>query len=584
MKEFFYYYYRALKYAMRYKFLYFSALTALLLFLIASNYTVFLLRDLINTIQSGGDFLMPLIYIAILLAIPIILDPLNFFPRSLLHVRIVKDIMTELYTKIMSMDYEYHTKKETGKLISKVINSDWVPRVYFWNIEYWLFESLASFVIPLVLISVISRDVAIIIGIFVILVIPVMLRLLKINVDKRAIMKNDEYARNAAFVDGIGNYETVRLFARKDEEINYIKKLIQKVAISMTSYQNSFRIIDFISRFVGLLLFSVAMSYVYLNRGSFDLGSIVVIITYTIQISNNLVGFVFKLRDMFKDIPVIADVFEILDTKKDVSEPNIPIELENPKGIIDFEDVSFEYNGNHIVLDDITFHIKAGETVALVGPSGGGKTTIARLIMRYYDPLNGHVKFDGVDLRDMGTDNVNKIIGAVPQEPVLFNRSILYNIGYAISTEEEDLEKHLDKIYDVAKKAQIHSFILTLPDGYNTMVGERGIKLSGGQKQRIAIARVLLKNPKIVVFDEATSMLDSESEFAIQKAFKELSRDTTTVVIAHRLSTIKNVDRIYVVDNGRIVEEGKHEELTKKVGGIYSHLWTLQSSGFSKGK
>ncbi len=583
MKDFFYYYYRALKYAMRYKFLYFTSLTALLLFLFFNNFTVFVLKDLINTINSGSDFLFPLLYIAGLLAIPIILEPLNFFPRSLLHTRIVKDVMTELYTKIMSMDYEYHTKKETGKLISKVINSDWIPRVYFWNIEYWLFESLAAFVIPIVLISFISKEVAIIISLFVIISLPFFMKLLKINVDKRVVMKNDEYARNSAFVDGIGNYETVRLFAKKDQEINYIKKLLDRVFVSMQDYQNSFRIIDFMTRLIGVFMFSLSVGYIYLNRSNFDIGSIVVIITYSIQISNSLVGFVFKLRDMFKDIPLIADVFEILDTDKKVSEPGNPISIENPQGLVKFKDVSFCYQGDHTVLKEINFSINPGETVAFVGPSGGGKTTIARLIMRYYDPTKGVVSIDDISLADMGTENVNKIIGAVPQEPVLFNRSILYNIGYALSTDEEELKNRLDEVYEAAIKAQIHNFILTLPDGYNTMVGERGIKLSGGQKQRIAIARVLLKNPKVVIFDEATSMLDSESESAIQKAFRELSKDTTTVVIAHRLSTIKNVDKIYVVDKGTIVEEGRHEDLIKMPNGIYNHLWNLQSSGFSKG-
>jgi len=481
------------------------------------------------------------------------------------------------------MDYEYHTKKETGKLISKVINSDWIPRVYFWNIEYWLFESLAAFVIPIVLISFISKEVAIIISLFVIISLPFFMKLLKINVDKRVVMKNDEYARNSAFVDGIGNYETVRLFAKKDQEINYIKKLLDRVFVSMQDYQNSFRIIDFMTRLIGVFMFSLSVGYIYLNRSNFDIGSIVVIITYSIQISNSLVGFVFKLRDMFKDIPLIADVFEILDTDKKVSEPGNPISIENPQGLVKFKDVSFCYQGDHTVLKEINFSINPGETVAFVGPSGGGKTTIARLIMRYYDPTKGVVSIDDISLADMGTENVNKIIGAVPQEPVLFNRSILYNIGYALSTDEEELKNRLDEVYEAAIKAQIHNFILTLPDGYNTMVGERGIKLSGGQKQRIAIARVLLKNPKVVIFDEATSMLDSESESAIQKAFRELSKDTTTVVIAHRLSTIKNVDKIYVVDKGTIVEEGRHEDLIKMPNGIYNHLWNLQSSGFSKG-
>ncbi|MDQ6985920.1 MAG: ATP-binding cassette domain-containing protein [Candidatus Dojkabacteria bacterium] len=226
--------------------------------------------------------------------------------------------------------------------------------------------------------------------------------------------------------------------------------------------------------------------------------------------------------------------------------------------------------------------MKSEETIAFVGTSGGGKSTLTRLLMKYYDVWKGGIEIDGVNIKDLSNKDLREIIGLVPQEPVLFNRSVYYNVGYALD-DIHDLDNLGNKeiIIEACKKAKIHDFIMTLKDGYETKVGERGLKLSGGQKQRIAIARVLIKNPKVVIFDEATSMLDSESEKLIQEAFTVLSQNKTVIIIAHRLSTITHCDNIFVIENGSVAESGTHKELLSD-SKIYKNLWDIQSGGFSK--
>jgi ATP-binding cassette subfamily B protein len=239
------------------------------------------------------------------------------------------------------------------------------------------------------------------------------------------------------------------------------------------------------------------------------------------------------------------------------------------RGAIKFENVAFHYEENRPILKDVSFTVKPGETVAIVGPTGAGKSTLSRILFRFYDIQSGSVTIDGQDIRDVSQDSLRRAIGIVPQDTVLFNDTIKYNIGYA------NPEATQEEIGAAAQAAQIHDFIMALPDGYQTQVGERGLKLSGGEKQRVAIARTLLKAPAILILDEATSALDSVTEHEIQSALDDISKKHTTLTIAHRLSTIVKADKIIVMENGRIKESGSHAMLLKKQG-LYAKLWTQQ--------
>ena len=266
-------------------------------------------------------------------------------------------------------------------------------------------------------------------------------------------------------------------------------------------------------------------------------------------------------------------MFGLLDEEPGIADKPgaLPLKLEG--GELVFDNVSFAY-GDRTILKDISFRVPAGKHVAIVGPSGSGKTTISRLLFRFYDPQSGAVRLDRQDLRDVTQSSLRAAIGVVPQDTVMFNSTIGQNIGYG-----RDGASH-DEIISAAKLAAIDGFIAGLPDGYNTLVGERGLKLSGGEKQRVAIARAILKKPSIFLFDEATSALDSRTEKEIQHALDAVSKNQTTLVIAHRLSTVVDADEIIVLSDGKIVERGTHHQLLRK-SELYAEMWVRQSSGFS---
>ena len=264
-------------------------------------------------------------------------------------------------------------------------------------------------------------------------------------------------------------------------------------------------------------------------------------------------------------------VFEILDTEPAIKNVQSPVSISEFNNKIEFQNVSFHYEDDtELVLDDINLSVVKGDVIAFVGSSGAGKTTCVDLLPRFYEPTSGKILLDGIDIKEIRLEDLRKLMGIVTQETVLFNESVKSNIAYGIDTCSEE------KLIDAAKAANAHNFILELPHGYETIIGEKGTKLSGGQRQRLSIARALLKNPPIMIFDEATSALDNESEVLVQQAIERLMTERTTFVIAHRLSTIRNADRIIVLDKGKIVQDGKHDELLLEEKGIYKKLYELQ--------
>lgn len=333
--------------------------------------------------------------------------------------------------------------------------------------------------------------------------------------------------------------------------------------------------IGFFSNLLKIIVIGAGSLLIYKEQLDYgDLVAFLLYIQFFMQPVRRLTMFTQQYEAGMAGFERFCNIMKVEPVIKNVENP---VELDNVKGNIEFSNVEFSYNEDEAILSGINLKIKSGETLALVGPSGGGKTTICCLIPRFYDVKEGTIKLDGVDIKNIDIKSLRENIGFVQQDVFLFSGTIKDNILYG-KPDASDQE-----ILEAAKKADIHEFISTLPDGYDTYVGEKGIRLSGGQKQRISIARVFLKNPPILILDEATSALDNETEIKIQNALEKLAKGRTSLVIAHRLSTIKNADRIVVINNEGIVEQGKHEELIKSKG-IYERLYKLQFKGISSNK
>ncbi len=333
--------------------------------------------------------------------------------------------------------------------------------------------------------------------------------------------------------------------------------------------------IDLIQHFFIITIQSIILylMIVLWLEGKISTGTVVLIETYMVVVSDALWDFGNSLTRFMKsasDMKEMIDIFEIIP---DILDPANPEKLKMQKGYIIFQNVFFKYTMGEEVLTDFSLEIKPGERIGVVGHSGAGKSTITKLLLRFNDVTSGQITIDGQDVRNVTQDNLRSVVSYVPQEPILFHRPIRENISYGKSNATNE------EIIEVAKKAHADEFISKLPYGYETLVGERGVKLSGGERQRVAIARAMLKDSPILMLDEATSSLDSISEHYIQDAFTELMKGKTTIVIAHRLSTIQKMDRIIVLDNGKIVEEGTHKELLEK-NGFYANLWNHQTGGF----
>ena len=390
---------------------------------------------------------------------------------------------------------------------------------------------------------------------------------------RRQMNTADEQAATKA-VDSLINYETVKYFnaeAAEADRYNSSMRAYEDAAVLSRTSLAAVNIGQGTIIALGLVLIMGIAGH-DIQKGNLSVGDFVTVNTYLLQLylPLNFLGWVY--REIRQSLVDLERMFSLLDEYPDVQDPDGASSLALGQGEVSFEDVHFAYKDRPI-LQGVSFTVPAGRRVAIVGPSGAGKSTISRLLFRFYDPDKGRVLIDGQDIRSVQQASVRAAIGVVPQDSVMFNASIGYNIGYGRQGADEA------EIRQAARLAAIDSFIARLPEGYEALVGERGLKLSGGEKQRVAIARAILKQPTIFLFDEATSALDSQTEKEIQAALNEVSASRTTLVIAHRLSTIVDADEILVMQEGRIAERGTHQALLAK-DGLYAAMWDRQSKGF----
>ena len=489
--------------------------------------------------------------------------------------RALRRLALETFEHIHKLSMRYHITRKTGGL-SRIIERG-VKGVEF-LLRYLVF-STGPLILELVFISAAIfwklQDWRYVGIIFITIVFYVWFTfaITEWRVKLRRKMNEQDTDANQKAIDSLLNFETVKYFnAEKREAARYDRAMEGYEAAALkTSYSLAF--LNF-GQAVLITLGLVGVMWlaaVGVQSGELTVGDFVLVNAYMIQITMplNFLGTVY--REIRQALVDMRQMFDLLEEPAEVTDKHGASALSVNGGGVTLSNVRFSYEKERPILHDVSIDVPAGQTVAIVGPSGSGKSTIGRLLFRFYDVTDGAVCIDGQDIRDITQESLHQAIGVVPQDTVLFNDTIFYNIAYG----REDATR--GDVIQAAKDAQIHDFIMSLPDAYDSLVGERGLKLSGGEKQRVGIARTLLKDPPILLLDEATSALDSETEHEIQDALERAGEGRTVMIIAHRLSTVSNADKIVVLENGLVVETGTHAELLKRKG-RYSDLWSLQRS------
>jgi subfamily B ATP-binding cassette protein MsbA len=544
------------------------------------------LSDLKNTFFSflfryvfSGTHSEALIKICIVIIIAFFLKNISGYLQAYFMAYVeqglVKDIRNEVYRHLHTLSLGYFTSERTGNLISRITNDVNIINTgisaTFLNLVR---EPLLIAVFLVIAVSINWR-----LTLISLLVLPFALYFISklgLRLHKESRISQERMADiTSVLQETISGVKVVKAFGMEEFENKkfqtqtwrYFKSLLKITRIRNLASP----ITEFLSVVAGVVIIWYGGMQV-LELGTMRASEFLTFLIAIFQIMPPVKELTSVNNRIQESTSAAKRVFEILDIEPDIKEAPNAIELKEFKDEIVFENVWFSYNGTKngdFILKGINLKVKKGEILAIVGPSGAGKSTLVDLIPRFYDPTEGRILIDGIDLRMIKIKSLRDKIGIVTQETILFNDTIRNNIAYGL----EDCP--IDKIIEAAKAANAHDFIMQLPNGYDTVIGERGMKLSGGQRQRISIARALLKNPPILILDEATSNLDAESEILVQEAIERLMQNRTVFVIAHRLSTIRNADRIIVIDNGRIVQEGKHEELIHQ-DGLYKKLYEMQ--------
>jgi len=486
--------------------------------------------------------------------------------------RAIRDIALEVFRHLHALSLRFHLERQTGGL-SRVIERgtsgmEFLIRFTTFNIVPTLLEivlvgavlwSLYDWRFSAVTLAAVAGYV----------VFSIALSEWRIKFVRR--MNDADTEANTKAIDSLLNYETVKYFGNEGHEgrrFDVSRRRYEQAAIRSSRTLSMLNVGQGAIISCGLVAVMVMAGY-GVRAGTMTLGDFVAVNAFLIQLYQPLSMLGFAYREIRNALVNMENMFGLLAVKTEIADkPGAPA-LQVRGGDIVFDHVDFHYEKSRPILHDVSFRVAPGDTVAIVGSSGAGKSTVSRILFRFYDVAAGSVRIDGQDIRGVTQASLRAAIGVVPQDTVLFNDTIYYNIAYG----RPDCTR--EEVEQAARLARIHDFVMALPQGYEATVGERGLKLSGGEKQRVAIARTILKNPSILLFDEATSALDTRTEQEIQRSLEEVSRGRTTVVIAHRLSTIIHADEIVVLDRGRVAERGRHAELLTK-GGLYADMWRRQ--------
>jgi ATP-binding cassette, subfamily B, heavy metal transporter len=556
------------------------SIACLILGKVTSLYAPFYLKQSIDSLSLNLDIIV--VPIALILAYGWARLASQIFSdlRDGLFAKIehsaIKNISLDIFKHLHKLDLQFHLSRKTGGLsrsIERGTNS--IERllrfsvfiifpacleVIFVSMALWWFYSIHYALITIVTLTV-----------YIMYTINITSWRLKIL---RNLNKIDSEANTIA-IDSLLNYETVKYFTNESHEEKRYNSLLEQYKESAIKNKWGLSVLNIGQSLIissGLVTIMVLVSQ-EVTQGNLSVGDFVLINAYLIQIYLPLGNLGFAYREIKLALVNMQEMFALLNVQQEISDVDEAKEIPIGQGEIKFNNVGFQYDSKNQILKDINFTIPSGQTVAIVGKSGAGKSTILRLLLRFYDMSKGYISIDGHDITQYQQKSIRNNIGIVPQDTILFNNTIKYNISYSmINATQQEIE-------EAAKMAQIHDFINNLPNKYNTIVGERGLKLSGGEKQRVAIARAILKKPKIFLLDEATSALDSNTEKEIHKNFQKISLQYTTIIISHRLSTVMECEKILVLDKGKLEEEGTHAALIKN-NGIYAEMWKKQQKDF----